>query len=302
VTDAALEKVAVFNQPFYLYLHYLDPHGPYYPPDAYRAIFGPLPEWTYADRAALDPKRQMPYLLTHINQMFGKAAAQAFEPMTEAGKETMRIWYDAECRYTDDEVSRLVESIRASHPDTLFVFTSDHGEEFWEHQGMGHGTTLYQEQVRVPLFIVGPNVAPAVIDQPVDTLSIFNTLASYLGQSAPIPPRGENLLGPAPSGTAYTRTKGPTSDIPIDLEAALQGQRKGIRNKLTQTTTAYDLATDPAEQQPLPDPAATDQMNTLLNTHADENKSVRPNRIQSEQVELTPEKRQQLLDLGYEVK
>jgi arylsulfatase A-like enzyme len=185
----------------------------------------------------------------HVQQMLGQRLAERFEPLTEAGRETMRLWYDGECRYIDDEVARLIDGIRTRHPNTIIAVTSDHGEEFWEHEGMGHGTTLYQEQLRVPLFILGPKVAPEVIDAPVSTVGIYKTVVGRLGLEDP-GLQGEDLLGGAFDGLAFARTRGPSSDQQVDLDAAQQGALKALRD--AGRLYEYDLDADPGERAPRP--------------------------------------------------
>lgn len=249
VTDLLLAQVESLPEPFHLFALYLDPHAPYFPPEPYRAVFGEGPALTESDRDTLREERQIPYLVLHVQQMLGQRLAERFEPLSEAGRETMRLWYDGECRYIDDEVARLIEGIRARHPNTIIVFTSDHGEEFWEHEGMGHGTTLYQEQLRVPLFILGPKVAPEVIDSPVSTVGIYKTVMRRLGLDDQAL-QGEDLLGGAFEGLAFARTRGPSSDQQVDLDAAQQGALKALRD--AGRLYEYDLDVDPGERAPRP--------------------------------------------------
>ena len=66
--------------------------------------------------------------------------------------------YDGEVAAADDGIGRIVRLVRARRPGAIVVVTADHGEEFGEHGGRYHGTTVYEEQVRVPLVVVGPGV------------------------------------------------------------------------------------------------------------------------------------------------
>lgn len=72
---------------------------------------------------------------------------------------TMRAGYDAEVAYFDDEFARFRAAVLASlGPDTLFVFTSDHGESLGEQGLYGHGNSLYPAQADIPAVVVGPGV------------------------------------------------------------------------------------------------------------------------------------------------
>jgi arylsulfatase A-like enzyme len=299
VTAAALDRARTLREPFHLYLHYIDPHAPYFPPARYRETFGPLPELSDSDRATLAEDRQIPYLLVHDDLLFGKKAAESMTPLSDAGKEAMRMLYDAECRYIDDEVSRLIESLRRDFPNTYFVFTSDHGEEFWEHGGMGHGFTLYQEQIRVPLFLLGPNIAPETLDVPAGNIGIYRTLMELLKISSPATLQGENLLSATFESRAYTRTKGPSTDLAVDLEAVLEGGGKGIRDAAAARVEGYDLRADPAEQSPQSDPALTAGLGALLDAHREANAQARPARIQPSNAPIDRELREHQIQMGY---
>lgn len=124
------------DTPFFLWAHYLDPHDPYLNPliasgqgrsDPQQPVAGDNVHGVYAGRIRVDPDH----------------AATRFSSL-----------YDDEVRYLDRFVADLIDRLAETSPrETLVVFTSDHGEEFYEHEGWKHGQTLYEEQVRVPLVI-----------------------------------------------------------------------------------------------------------------------------------------------------
>ena len=70
--------------------------------------------------------------------------------------------YDSEIAYTDAAVGRLIAAVRKRQPNTVIVLAADHGEEFDEHGGRYHGSTLYDEQIRVPLIISIPGISAHV--------------------------------------------------------------------------------------------------------------------------------------------
>ncbi len=297
VTDALIAQAESAQAPFHLFALYLEPHGPYYPPKDYRSLFGEVQGLSDTDHDILQPERQIPYLLATVQNIFGHKVAERFTPLSEAGRETMRTWYDGECRYIDDEVSRMVSAIRKKHPNTLFIITSDHGEEFWEHEGMGHGTTLYQEQIHVPLIILGPKVKPGAITVPVGTIGIYQTVCAYLGITPNSQPQGDNLLGDNFLATGFTRTRGPSSDFEVDLNAIVRSTSKGIRN--ADRMYAYDLVTDPMEMQPLNDEVVSGEFNRLLDEHRSANTQRRPARISPEAATISKEDERLLQELGY---
>jgi arylsulfatase A-like enzyme len=87
--------------------------------------------------------------------------------------------YDGEIRCVDDGIGELVDRLRRNGQweNTLFVLTSDHGEEFFEHGLLGHGFSLFQAVVGVPLILRGPGVpAGKVVEEPVQVLDMPATL------------------------------------------------------------------------------------------------------------------------------
>jgi arylsulfatase A-like enzyme len=138
-------------QRFFLYAHYIDPHIPYAPPARYREEF------------------RQDHGLALFNDRKRKVGIDL---------------YDGEIRYSDDGLAELVAKLRelGVWDDTLFVLTSDHGEEFFEHGVLGHGFSLYQEVVRVPLILRGPGVpAGVVVEQPVQILDLAATVLALCG-------------------------------------------------------------------------------------------------------------------------
>jgi arylsulfatase A-like enzyme len=103
--------------------------------------------------------------------------------------------YDETVLYTDELVTELVSSVLARHPNTLIVFTSDHGEEFGEHGGYLHSRTLFNELLRVPLVLWGPGVPRgARVTELTHSVDLFPTLLELL--ELPVSPtQGRSLFG-----------------------------------------------------------------------------------------------------------
>ena len=103
--------------------------------------------------------------------------------------------YDSEVAASDETTGKLVELFRRVHPNGVVIMTADHGEEFGDHGGRYHGTTVYEEQVRVPLVINAPGLSPATVQQPVQTIDLLPTVLA--GLEIPRPPRirGRDLTG-----------------------------------------------------------------------------------------------------------
>ncbi len=96
--------------------------------------------------------------------------------------------YDSEVRFADETVGALVRAYRAKRPNAVVILTADHGEEFGEHGGHYHGTSVYEEQVRVPLLFSAPGALEARrVSEPVQTIDILPTVLTAL--DIPKPPR-----------------------------------------------------------------------------------------------------------------
>jgi hypothetical protein len=108
--------------------------------------------------------------------------------------------YDTTIAVADGLVTVLAAAIRARHPDTLIVVTSDHGEEFLEHGGYLHARTLYNEMLRVPLVMSGPGLPPgASVDRLTDHADLFATILDYL-RLPDADTQGESLLRTSTEG------------------------------------------------------------------------------------------------------
>ena len=121
--------------------------------------------------------------------------------------------YDSEIAAADSTVGDIVDHVRALRPGAVTIVTADHGEEFSEHGGRYHGTTVYEEQVRVPLVVSAPGLLSAHRVQSVaQTIDLLPTILSAL--SIPPSPRirgralGAALLASAPNpGFAFAETE-----------------------------------------------------------------------------------------------
>jgi arylsulfatase A-like enzyme len=130
------------RQPFFLYLHYMDPHSPYFAPGEYRSLY-------------VDPEYRGP--ITGSHGQLDEIVAGRLE-VDSSDVAHMEAIYDQEIRYFDDEFGRLLGFLddQDLRENTILVFVADHGEEFLDHGSVLHGYTLYEEQLRVPFFVHDP--------------------------------------------------------------------------------------------------------------------------------------------------
>lgn len=99
------------------------------------------------------------------------------------GSRTPSDRYDGEVRYTDHYVGQVLDALEhyGYAKDTIVVFFSDHGEEFGEHGGIGHGQSLHEELIRIPFAIRVPGVAPRRVSEPVAAIDLVPTLLESVG-------------------------------------------------------------------------------------------------------------------------
>jgi len=255
------------DQRFFMYIHYMDPHDPYF-----------------------------------IHPYDGRS----FHSEDKVPAWLLRDIYDGEIAYFDQHFGNLLATLKrlGLYDQALIIFTADHGEEFYEHQGWAHGKTLYQEIMNVPLIIKYPgNARAGTVDEGLARmLDVAPTVLDVAGIAPPATMQGVSLRLP-PTSPARTR--------PVFAEDPIWAGVMAIRTtryKLIQVTTGdprgrgqtqlYDLEVDPGETINLaprrPDLVA--QLDTDLRrilAQAEETA------ITGQGAELSPEFRERLRRLGY---
>ena len=131
------------NKNFFLFLHTYQVHSPYSPPPPYDQIFlNENAKWKSADLTMILAERQGYY-----------------SKLTDDERENLISLYDGGIKYTDEYfIGPFIEELKKLnlYDKTMIIFTSDHGEEFYEHKGWDHGHSLYTEQIKIPLIIKFP--------------------------------------------------------------------------------------------------------------------------------------------------
>ena len=179
VTNAAIYWISQASRPWFLWIHYQDPHGPYHPPDAPRA-------------RDVSGHPRLPLLVDHSGHG-GIPAYQALPDVFTASAYQER--YLDEIRYLDVHVGRLVDLVDRADDRPGILLTSDHGEAFGEDDfWFAHGHSVGLDQIRVPLFWRPPG-APVVgeVQTPVTTLDIAPTLLAAAGIEQPAEFQGRVL-------------------------------------------------------------------------------------------------------------
>jgi arylsulfatase A-like enzyme len=230
---------------WFAYLHYIDPHSPYAAPAPWND------RYTEGCRTRFTQGFALQTLSDAVN--FGK------EPVEfEAGDiACLMDGYDAEIRYWDDQLGRLLGVLknRGELDDTVVVVTGDHGEEFLDHDRLGHGYHLYEESIRVPLVIhASGRLAPDRKSEPVETGALKEALLSLLNLRSG-GGEGGALLAPAGDGEPWVFSHTTESYVigkGYTTLASVQGPRwKYILRPEDGSEELYDLESDLAERSNL---------------------------------------------------
>lgn len=227
------------TEPFFLFVHMFDPHRHYDAPEPFRGRFTDRFADRYGETLATRESRD-------------RAEDELHWEFIEAA-------YDEEIAFVDHEVARLLDGLRQRDlwDEALVVFTADHGEAMDEHGTPGHGRTLYDEVLRVPLVVWSPGARPGRRDDPVSTVDIAPTLLAAAGVDPEnTDPRmgglalGENLApgAPLPQRMLFAER---IFDASHELKAIIRWPHKAIIDPESQHRELYDLATDPAEEENL---------------------------------------------------
>lgn len=172
------------EKPWFLWLHYMDPHGLYDPPEEQRVFHSEKPEWIPEARGAQDPKTTLhPRWIAEYN--VPKDARDASGRIDAAA---VRDLYDGEAHYVDAELGRLFDALRTRGllENTIVVVTADHGESLGEQDyWFEHGRNVSEATCRVPLVVRFPESmssrpAPAVRDGDVSLVDLAPTLLDVL--------------------------------------------------------------------------------------------------------------------------
>jgi len=168
ITDRALKFVdETTDGSRFLWVHYMDVHHPYVPPAEYQELFRNEP---ISETRSIKLRRKM---------------IQEPEEVTDDELEDIIDLYDAEIRYTDHEIGRLIDGVTdAWDEEPVTIITADHGEEFLEHGHFSHYTTFYHEVMQVPLFLGGVS-GSGQHDEIVGLQDVPATLIDYAGLDKP---------------------------------------------------------------------------------------------------------------------
>ena len=265
VEQAQSWLASVGQRPFFLWLHLMDPHSPYYPPnEAFRELTGRDIE---SGRAR------------YLNEYWNRSDLTS-SGLSGKRDEVVQL-YDAGIRWVDRQIARLVDSLRQKSlwDDCVFALTADHGEEFLEHGGRYHAPVhLSEEIVHVPLLIRVPGERGVKVPaSPLSHLHLAPTLLEIMGVRVSSAFQGRSLWTNLQRGIAWADPAiiecayGCTS--PFRAKSRSASRLLGVRDarfKLVMriepgaVEEVYDLEADPAETRPSTDGPALETRKRLL--------------------------------------
>ena len=256
VGSAFIEDLDDLHEPFFAYLHTIDPHTPVDPPPPYDRLFTdstvPVPRW-----GGIGPETPASVL------------------------ERLEALYDAEIRHNDDRLGELIEELRERglyERSAIFV-VSDHGEEFLDHGLGGHSRQLWNEVARVPLLLKLPASAHAGtrVHAPVSLVDVLPTILSLACQQPDPTLEGRDLRGLLEGSPAGARPLFLNLDRIDDdgktvrqIHAVVLGDWKYIEEIAPQPSRfLFDQRRDPEERTNLVDrePAVAGRLAELLETY-----------------------------------
>ena len=250
-THVEYARRAEGRNPFFLYIHIIDPHAPYTSPDTIRKAAGARPA----------------SFLLNVGRLHQDEILKGINPadvMPPGNLEYLRNAYTQEVSYADKWIQKMFTLFQSYEmlENTLIVITADHGEAFLEHGDLDHAHQLFQEQTHVPLILWGrlpPGLRPGTrIRAPHSSLEIMPSLLAWQGIPAPGPAALRSTLFSAhkhPEPIISTAV-GHSFDMKAhanELISMRRGKYKLILDTAADQCRLFDLESDPGERNDLSD-------------------------------------------------
>jgi arylsulfatase A-like enzyme/uncharacterized membrane protein YbhN (UPF0104 family) len=262
------------DERFFLFLHYMDPHDPYF---------------------------------EHPYNGVGVARVSMPEPESKEA-DRLHALYRGEIEYLDVQFGALLAKLEAEglYDDTVIVLTADHGEEFDEHGGFWHGLTLYDEQIHVPLLIKwakGQTEVSAGADSGIARLlDVGPTLLGVAGIDVPETMQGIDLREPFSTRLEKDQQVFSEEDHEGNVLWSLRTEDEKLivanahNPRGLPERVYFDISGDRGELDPYADPDAEARLEEMAEFQrlAAEGKAV-----EAEEAEMTFERCEQLRVLGY---
>ncbi len=248
------------EQPWFLWVHILDPHGPYFSNEPFASQYDRELESRFDGVAESRQARFKRHRTQYVREMEN-------DPSTHAGSlglATLEALYDSEVQFVDGIIAKLTKTVPVDG-NTMFVLTSDHGEEFREHGNLGHRRSLFQDQIHVPWVMVWPGVIqPSRITTPVTTVDLMPTVVELV---TGFPPKEAVVTGKSHARALQEGARPIERDLYSELRVAnqyswavIRGGRKLINEVDAKHQILVDFASDPTESVPIKESAESESM------------------------------------------
>lgn len=282
------------DKPFFLYVHTVDPHVPYRPPQSFLSMYDPVPYGGIVD-------------FSQDIELLEKIKAGRIH-LNDRDKQHLVALYDGEISYHDVHFSAILDGLasRGLADDTIVVMVADHGEEFWDHGSVGHGHSVHEELLHIPMFVSWPGVTGthSRIDTPAGLVDIAPTVLDALGQEIPDDVEGHSLAG-ALTARDETAPRAVVSGFMDVWRTLVVGNYKLVQRGPTRFMV-YDLAADKGEGTDLSRerPIATRYLRGLLGLYLSESsdggsRRATPVRHEAGHATMDEQTRAELRALGY---
>ncbi len=227
------------GDPWFLHLHFMDPHGPYDPPDEYLTELEGLPP-TPVDLSETASVKGLKFMIPKLSE------AELDNILVQ-----LDIRYNAQLRYWDDELAAAWAGWEASGAleDTLVVFWSDHGEQLYDHGEFDHGNDLYSEENSALALFWARGLAPAAYTQPTTHVDLLPTVLDALAFPTPAGLPGD-VVGMRP-GQPLLALHAQGSNA---LKQSVTLGRLRLHYDWSGEKSLFDLEADPLERQNIYDP------------------------------------------------
>jgi arylsulfatase A-like enzyme len=284
---ALLNGIRPGTQPFFLFLNYMDAHDPYVPPAPY--------DRKYAGKDA-------GFTSAKFNDVLDKLMI-GHRPLGPGVREHLVSQYDGSIAYEDEKLGELISYLKDKgvYANTMIVITGDHGEAFGEKWIMKHDTSIYQNEIHVPLIVKYPGQTKADrVDALASHVDLMPTILEIVRVQPPAGIEGVSLLHLVEDANRdvvaeFAGNYSTRSNIPCCKYALYSGTRKFIYS-LHGSPELYDLAADPGEDHNLyrPDAPESAALRARLSLWS---RRTAPRFLQSDQVDAETVER--LKSLGY---
>jgi arylsulfatase A-like enzyme len=266
---------------FFLFIHYWDPHYDYIPPDPYDTVFDPDYQGTIDGRN-----------FKHSEAIHPQMPKRDFDHIIAL--------YDGEIAWTDKHIGKLLSSLQEWHLDkeTIVIVVADHGEGFFDHGQRTHGSTLYNEEIQIPLIFYIPSLELSkTIEHSVSIVDIVPTLCDLLNINHPKGTDGTSLLPIINSNRDWTRGE-VYAELWHKLIAVIRDDWKLIHNTKTGEFQLFDLNNDDGEKNNLIqiDTHKAEEMKQMVLNFLQKKKTLA---AKSDKTKLDEQTLEQLKSLGY---